>query len=412
MTQVDLQPEYFLQFEHPSGVDWSFLTESSTSCSGLVASSRRSSEVSISGSSSRNSDLTPTSPISAGPYFRHQAPDNNPTDDFPSAKFQYFVNEVASLDLSESVRPDDCMIPAASSYAALNINGSNLPYEYSESVLAFYQDEAADGRILGADPPMDVGSGQLISYPDDIGAAIPDECMVPFLHPPFVIPSQTLRNHDPRGDSLMNPSPAQSLNDLRNRTFGSRDNTENAVGSAAYKSSDSVVSSEAVKPRSSHKSHRMRNNLAGSKGLEQNIDTEVTVRMLKPTKATRFKKFKCLLCEKGFDRQEHYKRHQLSDSHRDMIKQSKRTVREPPVKKYSCQACARKFNRHDNLKPHIKTHLISEKKSSRNDPVTIEQSWEYGWEELDPRIPNDEVVRVRRERSGKSWNPGSRLMKL
>lgn len=400
MTQWDLQTEDF-EFEDPSCVNsaLSFLTESSTSCPSSVASSRRSSEISFAGSSSGFSSFTPTSPISAAPCFEHLALNSNPTADFSSARLQYFVNEVASLELSEPVQPDQCMIPAATSYASLNIDGNTVPCGYSESVLAFYQDEATDARILGADLPMDGGSEQLISYPNDIDAAIPDESMVPFLHPPFIIPSQTLKNHDSQGVSITNPSPANSPEDLRNPIFGSRYDTESAVVSAAYKSSNRILRSETVRPRSSHRSHRMRNHLAGGKCLEHNIDTEVTVRMLKPTKATRFKKFKCLLCEQGFDRQEHYKRHQNSERHQKLIENFEKPVKELPVKMFPCRACGKTFNRHDNLKPHIRTHFSSEMKSSRNKPVTIQQSWQYGWEELDPRISNDEVARGRRERS-------------
>ena len=395
MTRFDVQ----MEFEDSSGVNsaCSFLTESSTSCPSSVASSRRSSEISF--SSSGFSDFTPTSPISAAPCFEHLAPDSNPTADFSGARFQYFVDEVASLDLSEPVQPDQCMIPAAVSYASLNIDGSPVPCEYSESVLAFYQDEATDARILGADLPMDVESEQLISYPDDIGAAIPDESMIPFLHPPFIIPSQTLKNHDSQGVSLTNPFPAKSPEDLRNPIFGPRYDTENGVVSAVYKSSDRIVKSETVGSRWSQRTHRMRNHSAGGKCLEQNIDTEVTVRILKPTKATQFKKFKCSLCKQGFDRLEHFKRHQNSKRHQDMMEQSKNTVKALPIKNYSCRACGRAFNRHDNLKPHIRTHFSSETKSSRNAPVTVQQSWEYGWEELDPRISSDEVIIGRRERS-------------
>lgn len=382
MAQFDLQTEHF-QFEDPSTID-AFLTE--TSCPSSVASSRRSSEISF---SSSVSDFT-ASPISAVPCFEDLAPNSNLTANFPSARLQYFENEVASLDLSDPIRPDQCMIPAAISYASLNINGRIIPYEYSESGLDFYQDDATD---------VNVGSGQLIPYRNDIGLVIPDESVMPYLHPPFIIPSQTLKNHIAQNDSITDPSRAKSSEDPHNPIFESRYETEDTVVPVGYKPSDRIVRSEIVRPRSSQKSHRMRNHSAGGRSLEQSLDTQVTLRVLKPTKATRNKKFKCSWCAKGFDRQEHYKRHQFSESHRKKIEGSKKPVEEPLVKFYPCRACDKTFNRHDNLKPHIRTHLFSEIKSSRNVQVTIEQSWEYGWEELDPRIPSDDVVRGRRERS-------------
>lgn len=306
---------------------------------------------------------------------------------------------MASLEPSDSLRSDQCMIPPAISYASCFIDGSTVPCEHSGSGLGIYSTDAADVRILGADLPIDVGLGQLIPYPNEIGAVLPDELMMSYLHPPFIIPSQTLRNMDSQGESITDPSPAGSP--MARKPFCEPyHETENAVVvPAGYKPSDTIVSSEMVGTRSPQKSHRTRNRPASDKHLQQNVDARFTLSAFKEARATQKKKYKCSLCAKGFDRQEHYKRHQLSESHREMIAKSEKTEKKPPAKIYSCKACAKKFNRHDNLKPHIKTHLSTVGKSSRNTTVTIEQSWKYGWEDLDPRISNDEVVRGRRERS-------------
>lgn len=407
MTRYDFQPEEY-QFDTSSDMNasFSFLTESSNSCPNSVVSSRRSSEVSFAGSSSSISCLTPISPASSGPHFEHQVdPNGNITATFPLTRLPFGENEVASLNLSDSFGPEECMIPSTLLYASLNVIKSTMPREYSKSDLKFYQDDAANVKVIRADLPIDVGTGHMIAYPDDIGAIIPDESVMVFLHPPFVIPSQIVRNHDPQGESITDPFPANLPEDLRQASFESQHEIEIPVA-AEHRPSDAMVSSELIGARPPHRARRMRNRSNSMNNFQHNLDTSFTFGGYKEARATRKKKFKCSLCATGFDRHEHFKRHQITDIHRKMIEETKQTVeeakqtvKEPPVKKHICKACGKAFNRHDNLKPHIKTHLSSEGKCSRNRPVTIQESWKYGWEELDPRISSDEVLRGRRERS-------------
>lgn len=368
----------------------SFLTDSSNiSCPSSAASSRRSSEVSFAGSSSTFSCFTPTSPISAAPHFDDElAPASNQTAAF---RLPFFENEVANLELSESLRPKDMecfgqyMVPSAMSYASLDMNGDTLPHEYSVSGINIYHEHAPEGRTLGAGrminpkAPMDGGSGRLVPYPNDI-----DETAMSYLRPspPFIIPSQMLRNVDSQGEPNTGPSLAGSPEVANKSVISSYYQSENAVGAVEYTPVDTIA--HTISSRRTRARYSSRNRSAGAKYLEQSTGSRVPVSELKRATATKSKKYKCNLCVKGFDRQEHYKRHQISDSHRAMVEKLEK--KQPgPIKTYSCRKCQRKFNRHDNLKPHIKTHLVTQGKHPRNDAVTVEESWEYGWEEIDDR---------------------------
>ena len=395
MTQWEYESDF--QSDNPavdSHATLSFMTDTSTSCPSSVASSRRSSEVSF---SSSFSGITPVSPVPAClPFDDQLAPNCNPMASFPSARFPFFENEEASIDLSESLRPDECVAPSAMPYVSLIINGNTLPYELSVSGLNIYQEDVADEMTLEADLP--VGSGQLIAYPKDIGAVLPDESVMTYLRAPFIIPSQTLRNNDSQGVCITDPSLASSPDIERKHIYESHQENETTAVPERYKSSDTIASSEIVSTRSVQKRFRRRNRVSGgAKIFEQNMDTRV--HWLKPAMATQKKNYRCLTCAKGFDRQEHYKRHQNSDIHRKMMEESGKKVSEPPVKMYSCPKCFKKFNRHDNLRPHFKTHLLTVGRNARNKPVDIAESWKFGWEELDPRISSDEVERAKLARS-------------
>lgn len=304
---------------------------------------------------------------------------------------------MATLDLADSLRPDQCMIPSAMLYASVNFNGHAAPHEYPVSGLDFYQEDAPDVRTLGSDLPIDVESRQLTAYPNDIGAVILDESAISYIHPPFIVPSQMLRNNDSQGESITDPFLAGSSG-VAGAFRESHYETENTVVPAAeYKESGAIMSSRVNKTRSTQKSHRIRNRSGDARSLQKNTDAMVAGIPFKNAIATRKKKYKCDQCAKGFDRQEHFKRHQISDSHRNMIAKSGKN--RPKLEKiFSCQACSKEFNRHDNLRPHIKTHLMTMGRNSRKDPVSVEQSWKYGWEDLDPRISAAEVKRGRAER--------------
>lgn len=299
---------------------------------------------------------------------------------------------MARLDLSVSCRVDRCIIPSGISYSSFEFGTNSLAVELSGSSLDYNHGDADDFRAF------DVGPGQLIAYSNDIGAATPDDTVMTYLRPPFIIPSQTLRDDDSHGETMTDHSLVGSPRTARKPLVASYYDIEKPVVPVATKS-DAIASSEIVRTRSVHKRYRVHHHMTSAKSGQQSTEERIPFRILKEAKATRLKKYKCNLCHKGFDRQEHYKRHQLSETHRNLMKECEKEVLEPLVKSYPCKKCGKTFNRHDNLKPHIKTHLSIAGKNSRNDPVTIAESWEFGWEELDPRITPEELARGRRERA-------------
>ncbi len=286
------------------------------------------------------------------------------------------------------------------SYAYENSRGGDLRHEYSVGGTGFSPEQMAEGRTAPAETG---GPGPFIaSYPHDISTVMADDMaeMGYFssptairTSPPFVIPSQMLNNVDHPCDPVTGPpSLTESPEVSQDGVLDSYYHSDGTVVAVAYRPSDIDMAPTKRKgslPGGSQPSSRKRS--AAAKFLDPGVgSSRFPVRALKPectrATATRSKKYKCLLCSKGFDRQEHYKRHLISDTHRSMLEKADEKSPDPPPKKYKCPACNRSFNRHDNLKPHIKTHLMTEGKHRHNPSVTVEDSIRYGWEDMDPRI--------------------------
>lgn len=109
------------------------------------------------------------------------------------------------------------------------------------------------------------------------------------------------------------------------------------------------------------------------------------------------KKYLCEICPQGFDRQEHWKRHEKTATHREKLKKldKARLGPEPPM--YYCRVCKKGLNRHDNVKPHEESHLPSSGKTRRHTPIPIEKSLELGMGDMDPRINPDLKRKTRKK---------------
>lgn len=276
--------------------------------------------------------------------------------------------------------------PSAMSFDSVNISGDDIPHEYSVSSTQCFQAHLAEARALE------------VLYPNDIGTVLPDETtQMAYLRlsPPLMVPSQMPMHLNSQADPNPDNSLTESPEVAQESVIDSYYQSEGTVVAVSYRPSNTHMTSTR-RNRCLQKFYPgSRNHPGNTKMLERSRgSSRFRVRALKPectrATATISKKYKCLLCEKGFDRQEHYNRHLISKSHQDTLPESGKETPEPP-KVYSCLACGRQFNRKDNLKPHIKTHLLEEGKNHRGKAkilVTIEQSIRYGWAQLDPRIPD------------------------
>lgn len=101
------------------------------------------------------------------------------------------------------------------------------------------------------------------------------------------------------------------------------------------------------------------------------------------------KKYLCNICPRGFDRQEHWRRHIITKTHRENLRKiDKNSLGEDPPT-FPCRVCRREFNRQDNLKAHEIIHFPSKGKTRKVTPPTVEESLRLGFADIDPRInPN------------------------
>lgn len=101
------------------------------------------------------------------------------------------------------------------------------------------------------------------------------------------------------------------------------------------------------------------------------------------------KKYLCNICPRGFDRQEHWRRHIITKTHRENLRKvDKNSLGEDPPT-FPCRVCRREFNRQDNLKAHEIIHFPSKGKTRKITPPTVEESLRLGFADIDPRInPN------------------------
>ena len=363
---------------------YSFLSEPTSSAPTSCTSSRRSSEVSFAGSSSSFSCFDPTSPGSTSTHtlLDELAPNSDETHAF-----------LANLSLCESLHAqanileqwDTLGSPAAISYDQIAFNGDIPPHEtlsgsmlyrdqYTEDVIpyssvAIMQNETADATYFCPAPP-----------------------------PPLVIPSQMVI---PLSDSISDSSPSGLPEEAREEVVDEYFQNDGTFVGVRYRPSSTSYHRSKQRNKSNQKTSARSKVSSGGRYLGRSAGSGGTsVRALKPActraTATKSKKHPCDLCSTGFDRLEHFKRHQISKSHRDMEKELRRTLEPVPV--YPCRACPKTFNRRDNLKPHIKTHFVKDGKLPRNDVITMEQSEKYGWQEFDPRFPSKEKSKAKEKK--------------
>lgn len=109
------------------------------------------------------------------------------------------------------------------------------------------------------------------------------------------------------------------------------------------------------------------------------------------------KKYLCEICPQGFDRQEHWKRHEKTATHREKLKKMDKARLGPDPPMYYCRVCQKGLNRHDNVKPHEESHLPGNGKTRRHTPIPVERSLELGMGDMDPRINPDLKKKTRKK---------------
>ena len=109
------------------------------------------------------------------------------------------------------------------------------------------------------------------------------------------------------------------------------------------------------------------------------------------------KKYLCEICPQGFDRQEHWKRHEKTATHREKLKKMDKARLGPDPPMFYCRVCQKGLNRHDNVKPHEESHLPSNGKTRRHTPIPVERSLELGMGDMDPRINPDLKKKTRKK---------------
>ena len=161
----------------------------------------------------------------------------------------------------------------------------------------------------------------------------------------------------------------------------------------SYYQSDRKVLAVVVKPSiSAQKSKRKRS--SSERDFDQwGSTSSYEIKTLKAECTTveshKSKKYLCEICPQGFDRQEHWKRHEKSATHREKLKMMDEARLGPDPPMYYCRVCGKGLNRHDNVKPHEESHLPSRGKTRRHTPIPVERSLELGMGDMDPRINPD-----------------------
>jgi hypothetical protein len=390
---------------------------STPSCPSTAASSRRSSEVSLADSTSTFSCFSPTSPSSKfAQYDEFAAQSVRSTVTFPS-RLPFFGKQGMDLDLCdrafaehlECQGQDPYFIQPAMSYASDNFN-ADLPHDFSVQRINYPPGPLTDVRTLDLErmthskAPAAVGLGPTIQgyEPDEMTGMTFISPVALRSSPPFVLPSQTLRYVDSPGDTATIPSlegsPQLSVIDSIFHSGGTLMGT--SYGSSERRNDSDTISTK--RTRSLYGTYSgSRKRQASVKFLDQRmVNSRLAVRECTRATSTKSKKFKCPTCNSGFDRQEHYKRHLVSDTHRSLLAKSEMKSPEPEPKSYSCQMCGKPFNRHDNRQAHIKTHLPTEGKHHRQKLATVEESISFGWEELDSRI--NPALKLKAKKKGRS----------
>lgn len=376
---------------------------STPSCPSTAASSRRSSEVSFADTSSTFSCFSPTSPTSKFAHYDEFAAQSVRSTGTFSSRLPFFGKQAMELDLcegafAENLGRQDPYFMQPPTYANDNFN-ADLPHEFSIDSINF----SGLDRMANPKAPAAVGwyeTGVIMPSPDETTDMTFVSPIALRPSPPFVLPSQTLRYVDSDTTTILSPEGSPEL-----LAIDSLYRSDGTLMGASYGSSERPNSSETVstkRVKSLHRTHPgSRKRQASVKFLDQRIvNSRFAVRECTRATSTKSKKFKCLTCNSGFDRQEHYKRHLVSKTHRDLLATSEMKSPEPEPKSYLCQMCDKPFNRHDNRQAHIKTHLPTEGKHHRRELATVEQSISFGWEELDPRI--NPALKLKVKKKGRS----------
>lgn len=232
-------------------------------------------------------------------------------------------------------------------------------------------------------------------YSSNVSAVLPNEMAdIPLMHPtpPFIIPSQVLMDHDSQPEPFPSPFLAELTEAAREEVIEAYYQREGAVGRVSWRPLNGPISSHGTSTR---RQRPRKTSRSGSKCLERTLKPLCT-----RATATKLKKHICALCNKGFDRHEHFKRHQISDAHRSKEAESEKRDLGPLSRTFPCPKCKHVFNRRDNLKPHILTHFVVEGKHPRNDEVTLAESEQFGWQEFDPRFsPKERSLGRKKNRS-------------
>lgn len=117
----------------------------------------------------------------------------------------------------------------------------------------------------------------------------------------------------------------------------------------------------------------------------------------------------CKVCNKGFDRLEHWTRHCKSIAHREKLTE-KGTPSRNPLIVFRCPICGKGLTRKDNLKTHIKTHMHDENSNHRNAPLSLEVSQEMDLGKLDPRLYK--LKSQKGSNKQRRWDDGKVLPKI